>query len=65
MGRQALSKTTKIRNLFNTGADVTWKTLRNKFDLKSPAAIKRSSLQVSTKCSVSKSLTTHNSTYRC
>jgi hypothetical protein len=39
MGRQALSKTTKIRNLFNTGADVTWKSLRNKFDLKSPAAM--------------------------
>ena len=39
MGRQALSKTTKIRNLFNTGDDVTWKTLRNKFDLKSPAAM--------------------------
>ena len=39
MGRQALAKTAKIRNLFNTGADVTWKTLRNKFDLKSPAAM--------------------------
>ena len=39
MGRHALSKTAKIRNLFNTGADVTWKTLRNKFDLKSPAAM--------------------------
>ena len=39
MGRQALSKTAKIRNLFNTGADVTWKTLRTKFDLKSPAAM--------------------------
>ena len=39
MGRQALSKTAKITNLFNTGADVTWKTLRNKFDLKSPAAM--------------------------
>ena len=39
MGRQTLSKTAKIRNLFNTGADVTWKTLRNKFDLKSPAAM--------------------------
>ena len=39
MGRQALSKTAKIRTLFNTGADVTWKTLRNKFDLKSPAAM--------------------------
>ena len=39
MGRQALSKKAKIRNLFNTVADVTWKTLRNKFDLKSPAAM--------------------------
>ena len=39
MGRQALSKTAKIRNLFNTGAAVTWKTLRNKFALNSPAAM--------------------------
>ena len=39
MGRKALSKTEKVRNLFNTGADVSWKTLRNKFDLKSPAAM--------------------------
>ena len=39
MARTKLSKTAKIRNLFNTGADVTWKTLRNKFDLKSPAAM--------------------------
>ena len=34
-----LSKTTKVRNLFATGQDVSWKTLRNKFDLKSPAAM--------------------------
>jgi len=39
MGRRALSKTEKVRNLFNTGADVSWKVLRNKFDLTSPAAM--------------------------
>ena len=39
MGRQTLSKTAKIRNLFSKGNDVTWKTLRNTFDLKSPAAM--------------------------
>ena len=39
MGRKTLSKTAKVRNLFETGADVSWKTLRNKFDLKSPAAM--------------------------
>ncbi len=39
MGRQILSKTTKIRNLFNKGNDVSWKQLRNTFDLKSPAAM--------------------------
>ena len=39
MGRKTLSKTAKVRNLFNTGADVSWKTLRNKFDLQSPAAM--------------------------
>ena len=39
MGRKALSKTEKVRNLFNTGADVSWKTLRNTFDLTSPAAM--------------------------
>ena len=39
MGRQALSKTAKIRNLFSKGQDVTWKSLRNTFDLKSPAAM--------------------------
>ena len=39
MGRQTLSKTAKIRNLFSKGQDVTWKSLRNTFDLKSPAAM--------------------------
>jgi hypothetical protein len=39
MARAKLSKTTKVRNLFSTGQDVSWKTLRTKFDLKSPAAM--------------------------
>ena len=39
MARARTSKTTKIRNLFETGVDVSWKTLRNKFDLQSPAAM--------------------------
>ena len=39
MARAKTSKTTKIRNLFETGVDVSWKTLRNKFDLQSPAAM--------------------------
>ena len=39
MARTKTSKTTKIRNLFNKGNDVTWKSLRNTFDLKSPAAM--------------------------
>ena len=39
MGRAKLSKTEKVRNLFNTGRNVTWKTLRNTFDLKSPASM--------------------------
>ena len=39
MASAKLSKTTKVRNLFATGQDVSWKTLRNKFDLKSPAAM--------------------------
>jgi len=39
MARAKLTKTTKVRNLFATGKDVTWKTLRNTFDLKSPAAM--------------------------
>jgi len=39
MARAKTSKTTKVRNLFNTGKSVSWKTLRNTFDLKSPAAM--------------------------
>ena len=39
MARTKLSKTAKIRNLFAKGEAVTWKTLRNTFDLKSPAAM--------------------------
>ena len=39
MARAKLSKTDKVRNLFNRGESVTWKTLRNKFDLKSPASM--------------------------
>ena len=39
MARAKTSKTAKVRNLFETGAEVTWKTLRNKFDLISPAAM--------------------------
>ena len=37
MARAKLSKTDKVRNLFNKGESVTWKTLRNRFDLTSPA----------------------------
>jgi hypothetical protein len=39
MARTKLSKTTKVRNLFSKGEAITWKTLRNTFDLKSPAAM--------------------------
>ena len=39
MANARTSKTTKIRNLFNTGVDVSWKTLRNRFDLVSPRAL--------------------------
>ena len=39
MARAKLSKTAKVRNLFAKGNDVSWKTLRNTFDLKSPAAM--------------------------
>ena len=35
--QEKLSKTTKVRNLFAKGNDVSWKQLRNTFDLKSPA----------------------------
>ncbi len=34
-----MTKTAKIRNLFAKGNDVTWKTLRTKFDLQSPASM--------------------------
>ena len=37
MARAKLSKTEKVRNLFSKGNTVTWKSLRNTFDLKSPA----------------------------
>ena len=37
MARAKLSKTEKVRNLFAKGNTVTWKSLRNTFDLKSPA----------------------------
>ena len=39
MARTKLTKTEKVRNLFLSGTDVSWKTLRNKFDLTSPAAM--------------------------
>ena len=39
MARTKLSKTEKIRNLFNKGSDVSWKQLRNTYDLRSPAAM--------------------------
>ena len=31
------TKTEKVRNLFSKGNSVTWKSLRTKFDLRSPA----------------------------
>ena len=39
MARAKLSKTEKVRNLFSKGNTVTWKSLRNTFDLKSPATM--------------------------
>ena len=39
MARTKLTKTEKVRNLFLSGTDVSWKTLRNKFDLQSPASM--------------------------
>ena len=39
MARAKLSKTEKVRNLFSTGKNVTWKSLRSTFDLRSPAAM--------------------------
>ena len=38
-GRKALSKTRKVLNLLEKGEPVTWKTLRNRFDLRSPRAM--------------------------
>ena len=38
-GRPSLSKTQKVLNLLNKGEAVSWKTLRNQFDLKSPRAM--------------------------
>ena len=34
MARAKTSKTSKISNLFNSGVDVSWTHLRNKFDLR-------------------------------
>ena len=39
MAKTKTSKTDKVRNLFATGQSVTWKTLRSKFDLTSPASM--------------------------
>ena len=39
MGRKALTKKQKVLNLLSTGKPVTWKTLRNRFDLTSPRAM--------------------------
>jgi len=39
MARAKTTKTEKVRNLFSKGNDVSWKTLRNKFDLQSPASM--------------------------
>ena len=39
MANKKLTKTEKIRNLFAKGSDVSWKQLRNTYDLKSPAAM--------------------------
>jgi len=39
MSNTKLSKTQKIKNLFNKGATVTWKQLRTVYDLRSPASM--------------------------
>ena len=39
MARKTLAKKIKVLNLLSKGAPVTWKTLRNKFDLTSPRAM--------------------------
>ena len=38
-GRKRMSKRTKVMNLLSKGVDVSWKTLRNRFDLTSPRAL--------------------------
>ena len=38
-GRKSLSKKEKVLNLLSKGANVSWKSLRNKFDLTSPRAM--------------------------
>ena len=37
MAKAKLTKTAKLRNLFAKGSDVSWKQMRNTYDLKSPA----------------------------
>ena len=39
MGRRALTKKQKVLNLLSNGKPVTWKTMRNRFDLTSPRAM--------------------------
>ena len=39
MARPKISKTQKVLNLLNKGESVSWKTLRNRFDLGSPRAM--------------------------
>jgi len=39
MANAKTSKTTKVRNLLSSGNSVAWKTLRSKFDLRSPASM--------------------------
>ena len=39
MARKTLSKKAKVLNLLSKGESVTWKTLRNRFDLVSPRAL--------------------------
>lgn len=38
-GRKTLSKRQKVLNLLSKGESVSWKTLRNRFDLTSPRAL--------------------------
>ena len=38
-GRRKLSKRAKVLNLLSKGESVSWKTLRNRFDLTSPRAL--------------------------